>query len=95
VKACERRAIPYLVYSKFSYFKSQRDSLSDFKARNGFRRIDVPRYYVPLTIVGRVALRIGLQHGLRERLPEPLVVALRRVRSKWYERRSGITARLS
>jgi hypothetical protein len=83
VKACEKRAIPYLVYSKFSYWKKQRDSLSDFKKHNGFGRIDIPRYHVPLTKVGSIALRIGLQHGLRNYVPESVVAALRQVRSRW------------
>ena len=49
VRSCAERGIPYLVYLNFSYGKKQRDSLSDFKERNGFQRIDLPRYYVPLT----------------------------------------------
>ena len=49
---CANRGISYLVYSNFAYGKKQRDSLSDFKERNAFQRIDVPRYYVPLTPLG-------------------------------------------
>ena len=95
VKACERRAIPYLVYSKFSYRKKQRDGLSAFKERNGFRRFDVPRYYVPLTRFGRFAFHLGLQHGVLGAIPEPLVVALRQFRQTWHESKSGIVARTS
>jgi hypothetical protein len=95
VKACEKRSIPYLVYSKFSYWKKQRDGLSDFKEHNGFRRFDVPRYYVPLTQRGRLALSLGLQHGVRGSVPEPVVAALRRFRDMWYEHRSRSTARMS
>ena len=89
VKACEKRAIPYLVYSKFSYWKKQRDSLSDFKERNGFRRFDIPRYYVPLTRFGRFVFHLGLQHGVLDTVPEPAVAALRRFRDMWYERRAS------
>jgi hypothetical protein len=92
VKACEQRAIPYLVYSKFSYWTKQRDSLSDFKERNGFRRVDVPRYYVPLTRIGRFALRTGLQHGVLRRIPQPVAGAIRRVRYMWYVGKSGLAA---
>ena len=90
VKACEKRAVPYLVYSKFSYWKKQRDSLSDFKERNGFRRFDVPRYYVPLTRFGGFAFHFGLQHGVLGTIPGPVVAALRRFRNMWYGRKSGI-----
>jgi hypothetical protein len=89
VRACERRAIPYLVYSKFSYWKKQRDSLSCFKERNGFRRFDIPRYYVPLTPLGKVALRLGLHHGVLGCIPEPMVAGLRQLRDTWYERTRG------
>jgi hypothetical protein len=95
VRACERRAIPHLVYSKFSYWKKQRDNLSDFKERNGFRRVDVPRYYAPLTRVGRMALRVGLQRGLWDHVPESVVVTLRHMRNRWYDRSASIAARPS
>jgi hypothetical protein len=88
VKACEKRALPYLVYSKFSYWKKQRDSLSDFKERNGFRRYDVPRYYVPLTRLGRFAFHLGLQHGVLDSVPEPVVATLRRFRDMRQNRKS-------
>jgi hypothetical protein len=87
VKACEKRAIPYLVYSKFSYWKKQRDSLTDFKESSGFRRFDVPRYYVPLTRFGGLALHLGLQHGVLGAVPEPVVAALRRFREGYHNLR--------
>jgi hypothetical protein len=95
VKTCEKRAIPYLVYSKFSYWKKQRDSLSDFKERNGFRRFDVPRYYVPLTRFGKFAFQVGLHHGVLDSIPEPVVATFRRFRVMWYERKSGTAASTS
>lgn len=90
VKACEKRAIPFLVYSKFSYWKKRRDSLSDFKERNGFRQFDVPRYYIPLTRFGRFAFHFGLQHGVLDGIPEPAVIAVRQLWQMWYKSKSGI-----
>jgi hypothetical protein len=87
VRVCASQGIPYLVYSKFAYGKKQRDSLSDFKERNGFQRIEVPRYYVPLTPLGSAALRFGLHEGLGERIPEPVAEKLRQIRQAWYSRR--------
>jgi hypothetical protein len=83
VKSCADRGIPYLVYANFAYGKKQRDSLTDFKQHNGFERIDVPRYYVPLTLVGRAALGMGLHQGLRNHVPEPVLARLRKVRRLW------------
>ncbi len=87
VKTCVERGIPYLAYSRFAYGKMEQSSLSDFKERNGFRRIDLPRYYVPLTLVGRAAFRLGLHHRLAERLPAPMAAKLRELRAAWYDRK--------
>ena len=87
VRSCTERKIPYLVYSNFAYGKKQKDSLSDFKERNGFQKIDVPRYYVPITAFGAAAFRLGLHHPLASRLPEPLLVRLREFRNRWYSRK--------
>jgi hypothetical protein len=84
VRSCAERGRPYLVYSRFSYGGKGRDSLSDFKEHNGFQRIEVPRYYVPLTLGGRTALRLGLHHGFAARIPEPVAMKLREMRSLWY-----------
>jgi hypothetical protein len=86
VKSCAERQIPYLVYSKFAYGNKQRDSLSDFKERNGFQRIDIPRYYVPMTRIGDLAFRMRMHHGLIDRLPEPLIERLRNYRAAWYNK---------
>jgi hypothetical protein len=87
VRACAERRIPYLVYSSFAYGKKKTSSLTDFKERNGFKQVDLPRYYVPLTRLGAVAFRMGFHHRLVDRLPEPLVARAREFRSAWYSRR--------
>jgi len=92
VRSCAERGIGYLVFGRFAYGKKERDGLSTFKALNGFRRIDLPRYYVPLTALGRTALRFGLHHPLVTRLPEPLLARLRRARRLWYERRLPVAS---
>jgi hypothetical protein len=87
VRACADRGISYLVYQSFAYGKKQRDSLSDFKENNGFARIDVPRYYVPLTTLGRIGLRLGLHHKLADRFPESVTAKLRDLRKVWNNRK--------
>lgn len=86
VRVCAERGIPYLVYSNFAYGKRSRDSLSDFKERNGFQRFDLPRYYVPLTPAGQLALRLGVHKKISERIPEWLIVKLRDARKTIYGR---------
>jgi hypothetical protein len=92
VRSCADRNIPYLVYSNFSYGKKERSGLSDFKERNGFERIQLPRYYVSLTPVGRIALRLGLHHRVLDYVPESLAARLRDARYEWYKRRFPASA---
>jgi hypothetical protein len=87
VKSCAERGISNLWYANMSYGKKQADSLAEFKRHNGFQRVEIPRYYVPLTITGRIALRLGLHHSIADWIPEPLAAAYRKVRSLWYAKR--------
>ena len=84
VRSCAQRGIPYLVYSRFAYGKKLRSSLSDFKERNGFKQIDVPRYYIPLTHTGWAAFRLGLHHRFVDHFPELLVAKVRELLNAWY-----------
>jgi hypothetical protein len=86
VKACADRRISYLVYGNYAYGRKHHDGLSNFKERSGFQRIEVPRYYVPLTRLGRMALRMGFHHRLVDRVPESIAGKLRDLRKHWYGR---------
>jgi hypothetical protein len=88
VRCCADRGIRYLVYERFAYGKKKEDSLSHFKEVNGFARVNLPRYYVPLTPLGRAALRLGLHHRLVDHLPESLIAKFRDLRRAWYSRGS-------
>jgi hypothetical protein len=87
VRSCADRGISHLVYANFAYGKKQPDSVADFKERNGFLKINVPRYFVPLTGIGWAALRLRLHHPLVDLVPEPLVAKLRGYRNAWYGRK--------
>jgi hypothetical protein len=86
IRSCSTQGIKYLVYDNYAYGKKEQDTLIDFKERNGFQRVNVPRYYVPLTPLGHAALRMGLQRRLVERVPEPLAKRLRDFRKYWLSR---------
>jgi hypothetical protein len=87
VRSCAQRGIRHVVYSNFAYGKKQKSGLSDFKERNAFVRVDVPRYYVPLTVQGGLAFRLGLHHKFVDHLPESIAAKLRAYREAWYNRR--------
>lgn len=87
VRFCAHRRIPYLIYSNFAYGNKKNDGLSNFKEHNGFQRIDIPRYYVPLSRIGSIAYRLGMHHQLAERLPESWIERLQKVRKSLYVRK--------
>ena len=87
VRSCADRGISHLWYANFSYGKKQPDSLADFKRHNGFQKVDLPRYYIPLTVAGRITLRLGLHNSTAEWIPEPLAARFRKIRSLWYAKK--------
>jgi hypothetical protein len=87
VRSCAERRISYLVYSNFAYGKKRPDSVAEFKERNGFQHINVPRYYVPLNPMGWAALRLGLHHRFVDHFPELWVAKVREFRNAWYNRK--------
>jgi hypothetical protein len=84
VQICEREKLSYLVYFYWSD-----DSLAEFKRRSGFEKTRVPRYFVPLTLKGRLALRLGLHRGWKEVIPPGIKARLKKLRRAWNESRSA------
>jgi hypothetical protein len=72
------RQIPLLNYGVWG-----RRGLNEFKVANGFECVTIPRYFVPLTARGRVALKLQLHRGFKERLPEPWIVRAADARANW------------
>jgi len=87
VRACAERGISHLVYQSFSYGKKQWDGIMKFKQVNGFQRVVLPRYYVPLTPLGWAAFRLALHHRFVDRLPESVRGRLRQLRNAYYSRK--------
>jgi hypothetical protein len=87
VELCAQRRVRYLTYSKFVYGKKGVDPVAEFKHHNGFRKMDVPKYYVPLNLRGRIGLALGLHQEFADLMPQKLALRLRDVRAKWYEKR--------
>ena len=81
VRICEEKKIPFLFYAGWD-----ERSLGKFKKSNGFERFDVPRYYVPLSMKGRLALSLKLHHGIKDVIPENLQDPLRDLRNRYYSK---------
>ena len=91
VRTCAKNGVSYLIYENFNYGNKE-DSLTHFKEVNGFQRLDVPRYYVPLTARGRIAFSYGLHRRIVDRIPEPIAEKFRDIRKAWYDRRYRVSA---
>jgi hypothetical protein len=83
VQRCAEKGIPYLAYALWLD-----DGLGNFKRSNGFQRFDLPRYFVPLTQKGKLALKLGLHRGWTAVLPDPIRDRLKTLRKFWCGSRS-------
>lgn len=88
VKLCAERGVGHLQYERFVYGNKEDSSLTRFKRENGFERMNVPMYYVPLTAKGRLALMLGTHKSLKDRLPRWATRPLLELRDKWYARQA-------
>lgn len=89
VEVCSKKGVAYLVYGKFVYGKKADSDIVDFKRRNGFVQYDFPRYYVPLSLKGRIAHALNLHHGAVNLLPGSVVSMLLGMRAKALDMRVG------
>jgi hypothetical protein len=85
VEVCEARGIAYFIYGQYIYSGKTAGQLTEFKRRNGFEQFLLPRYYIPLTLTGTIALKLGLHRGLRRFMPAVLEGALLDLRAKYYQ----------
>lgn len=81
VEVCHKSGISYLAYGKFAYGNKDKSQLSEFKRRNGFVQMDFPRYFIPLTMKGRIFLRLRLQRGVLGILPSNLIDFMCQIRA--------------
>lgn len=88
VEICDSKSIPCLVYCKYSYHGSYLNDLAEFKRRNGFEKVSVPQYFIPLTLWGQIAVSMNLQLGATQMLPDKLVSMLLKWRTMYYQRRT-------
>jgi hypothetical protein len=86
MEACSKRRVEYFIYGQYVYGNKHNSSVTEFKRRNGFQQILLPRYYIPLTLKGRAGLSVGAHREFSTMLPEPIINFLLDTRSFVYER---------
>jgi hypothetical protein len=84
VELCTGKGISYITYGKFNYGNKRESPLRQFKTRNGFGEILVPRFYVPLTKWGALCVKLKVHRGLLGILPHSVITLGVGMRAKWY-----------
>ena len=84
VEICEARGITHISYGLYNYGNKRDSSLREFKIRNGFVEILVPRYFVPITPWGRLCMKANLHRGLIGILPSSVIATGIRGRDLWH-----------
>lgn len=75
VERCAEKGLPYLVYAKWDD-----GPLGDFKRHNGFKKFELPRYFVPLNARGRLFLALNLHRGGASMIPRPILQRMKTIR---------------
>jgi len=86
VERCSQLGKSFLIYGKYIYGNKTVSTLTEFKHRNGFEQMLFPRYYIPLTLKGRISVWLGLHKGLLGILPPKLIPVLLGVRAWVFEK---------
>jgi hypothetical protein len=91
IEICEAKGVSHLAYGNYIY-NDAKSSLTEFKRRNGFEKILLPRYYIPLTLKGKLALKSKLHHPPAALVPKSLLAQLRRARKFWHQRKAKVSS---
>jgi hypothetical protein len=84
MELCHDKGFSHLTYGLLNYGNKKESDLKQFKVRNGFEEILVPRYFIPLTWKGSLVLKLGLHRGMIGLLPSRLIRVLLSIRSVYY-----------
>lgn len=84
VERCVREGLTCLTYGYFRYGNKGDTSITEFKIRHGFEEALVPRYFIPLTVLGKLNIALGLHRGLIGLLPGRILLLGVALRAKWY-----------
>jgi len=85
----------HLTYGFFHHGNKRDETITLFKVRHGFEEVLSPRYYVALTLRGKLAVAAGLHRGLLFVLPSKVLATVVDLRSKWYNFKTSFKRRCS
>lgn len=90
VEIASQKGMSNLAYCRYVYGTKRNSSITEFKRRNGFVELRFPRYHIPLSPKGTLAVRLGFHREVREILPEWLVETLLSLRARFYDLKNAI-----
>src|SRR6266446_2227097 len=85
VEISGKRQMKYFIYGKYIYGKKTNSPIIEFKNRNGFEMVNIPKYYIPLNTKGKIFLKLKLHHGINGLIPGKIINYIVTLRAKWYE----------
>lgn len=95
VEVCAAKGIAYFVYGEYRFSGKKTSSLTEFKRHNGFEEREYPRYFVPLTLKGQLAVRLRLYRDPKTFLPFGLTQWLLKLRASYYQKQHASEAALA
>ena len=91
VEICGFRGISHITYGLYNYGNKRDSPLREFKIRNGFKEVLIPRYFVPITQWGRLCIKAKLHRGLIGNLPSSVIGFGLRARALWFDLKKSHT----
>jgi len=91
IELCEAKGMRFMTYGRFNVGNKRDSSIREFKVRNGFHEILVPRFWVPLTPWGRICMKLKLHRGLLGMLPSSVIRGVISLRANWYDIRRALS----
>lgn len=86
IEACCNRGMTHFVYGQYYYGNKGHTPITEFKRRNGFERVLLQRYFVPLTLKGKVAVMLRLHEGIKKFIPKGVSDLILGLRARVYRR---------
>ena len=86
IEICAQRGMSHFIYGQYVYGNNSDASMVEFKRRNGFEQVLLPKYYVPLTWKGAAAMKLRLHLGIRHMLPRKVQSTLLNLRGQMLQR---------
>lgn len=84
VEICAQKGLCHFIYGQYIYGNKANSPMTEFKRRNGFVGVNVPRYFVPLSLKGKLTIYLKLHRNLLQLLPQPLIDVYLKARAGLY-----------